>query len=241
MSGHSKWHNIAKKKGANDAKKAQIFTKIGREMAVAIKTGGSADPNINGKLRDVVAKAKANNVPNDNIKRMLDKFSNDANNVNYENNTYEGYGPCGTALIVETLTDNKNRTASDVRHAFDKFGAGLGTQNSVSWQFDQKGVMIIERADLDEDETMMTCLDCGADDFLADDEVFQVFTDPSNFSAVRDALTEQGYTFLEADIQMVPQNTITLEKEEDIEKMEKLLDMLEENDDVQNVYHNWKE
>ncbi len=241
MSGHSKWHNIAKKKGANDAKKAQIFTKIGREMAVAIKSGGSADPNVNGKLRDIIAKAKANNVPNDNIKRMLDKFSNDSSSVNYEDIVYEGYGPSGTAVIVETLTDNRNRTASEIRHAFDKFGAGLGATGCVSWQFDRKGVLVMEKGTLEEDETMMLCLDCGADDFLSDGDVFEVYTDPDAFSSVREALEAQGLSFLEAEVQLVPQNYITLSSEDDITKMEKLLELLEDNDDVQNVYHNWEE
>lgn len=240
MSGHSKWHNIAKKKGANDAKKAQIFTKIGREMAVAIKSGNSSDPNVNGKLRDIIAKAKANNVPNDNIKRMLDRFSSDSGSVNYEDVVYEGYGPSGTAVIVEALTDNKNRTASEVRHAFDKFGAGLGATGCVSWQFDRKGVIVIERNDMDEDETMMLCLECGADDFSADDEVFEVYTSPDNFGDVREALEAKGISFLEAEIQLVPQNYTSLSSEDDIARMEKLLEMLDDNDDVQNVYHNWE-
>ena len=240
MSGHSKWHNIAKKKGANDAKKAAIFTKIGRKMAVAIKEGGSANPDNNSKLRDIIAEAKANNVPNDNIKRMIDRFSGDNGSVNYEANTYEGYGPSGIAVICETLTDNRNRTVADVRHYFDKFGAGLGNAGCVSWQFEQKGVIIIERGELDEDEVMMTALDAGADDFQADEELFQVFTAPEEFSAVREALEAAGLTFASAEVEMVPSNTITLEKEEDMARMRKLLDALEENDDVQHVWHNWE-
>lgn len=240
MSGHSKWHNIAKKKGANDAKKAAIFTKIGRKMAVAIKEGGSANPDNNSKLRDVIAEAKANNVPNDNIKRMIDRFSGDNGSVNYEANTYEGYGPSGIAVICETLTDNRNRTVADVRHYFDKFGAGLGNAGCVSWQFEQKGVIIIERGELDEDEIMMTALDAGADDFQADEELFQVFTAPEEFSTVREALEAAGLSFASAEVEMVPSNTITLEKEEDMARMRKLLDALEENDDVQHVWHNWE-
>ena len=238
MSGHSKWNNIAKRKGANDAKKAAIFTKIGRKMAVAIKEGGSTNPDNNAKLRDCIAEAKANNVPNDNIKRMLDKGNQ--SNVSYESNTYEGYGPSGIAVICETLTDNRNRTVADVRHYFDKYGAGLGNAGCVSWQFEQKGVLIIERGDLDEDETMMTVLDAGADDFQADEDCFQIYTAPEDFSAVRDALTEAGFEFAQAEIQMVPQNTITLESQEDMAQMRKLLDNLEDNDDVQHVWHNWE-
>ena len=233
-------NNIAKKKGANDAKKAAIFTKIGRKMAVAIKEGGSANPDNNSKLRDIIAEAKANNVPNDNIKRMIDRFSGDNGSVNYEANTYEGYGPSGIAVICETLTDNRNRTVADVRHYFDKFGAGLGNAGCVSWQFEQKGVIIIERGELDEDEVMMTALDAGADDFQADEELFQVFTAPEEFSAVREALEAAGLTFASAEVEMVPSNTITLEKEEDMARMRKLLDALEENDDVQHVWHNWE-
>ncbi len=240
MSGHSKWHNIAKRKGANDAKKAAIFTKIGRKMAVAIKEGGSANPDNNSKLRDCIAEAKANNVPNDNIKRMLDRFSGDNGNISYEANTYEGYGPSGIAVICETLTDNRNRTVADVRHYFDKFGTGLGNAGCVSWQFEQKGVIIIERGELDEDETMMTALDAGADDFQADEETFQIYTAPEEFTTVREALEQAGLEFVQAEIEMVPSNTITLENTEDMERMRKLLDALEENDDVQHVWHNWE-
>ncbi|HIV96525.1 MAG TPA: YebC/PmpR family DNA-binding transcriptional regulator [Candidatus Agathobaculum stercoravium] len=240
MSGHSKWHNIAKRKGANDAKKAKIFTKIGREMAIAIKEGGSANPEFNARLRDCIAKAKANNMPNDNIKRTLDKYSGANGQVNYEANNYEGYGVGGVAVVVETLTDNKNRTVADVRHLFDKYGAGLGATNCVSWQFDKKGVIIMERGELDEDTVMMQALEAGAEDFQADDNTFEIYTTPEDFSAVREALETLGYSFVEAEIEMVPQNYITLEKEEDMAQMRKLLDNLEDNDDVQAVWHNWE-
>ena len=239
MSGHSKWHNIAKRKGANDAKKAKIFTKIGREMAIAIKEGGSANPEFNARLRDCIAKAKANNMPNDNIKRTLDKYSGANGQVNYEANNYEGYGVGGVAVVVETLTDNKNRTVADVRHLFDKYGAGLGATNCVSWQFDKKGVIIMERGELDEDTVMMQALEAGAEDFQADENTFEIYTAPEDFSAVREALETLGYSFVEAEVELVPQNYITLEKEEDMAQMRKLLDNLEDNDDVQNVWHNW--
>ena len=240
MSGHSKWHNIAKRKGANDAKKAKIFTKIGREMAIAIKEGGSENPDFNARLRDCIAKAKANNMPNDNIKRTLDKYSGANGQVNYEANNYEGYGVGGVAVVVETLTDNKNRTVADVRHLFDKYGAGLGATNCVSWQFDKKGVIIMERGELDEDTVMMQALEAGAEDFQADENTFEIYTTPEDFSAVREALETLGYSFVEAEIEMVPQNYITLEKEEDMAQMRKLLDNLEDNDDVQAVWHNWE-
>ncbi len=240
MSGHSKWHNIAKRKGANDAKKAKIFTKIGREMAIAIKEGGSANPDFNARLRDCIAKAKANNMPNDNIKRTLDKYSGANGQVNYEANNYEGYGVGGVAVVVETLTDNKNRTVADVRHLFDKYGAGLGATNCVSWQFDKKGVIIMERGELDEDTVMMQALEAGAEDFQADENTFEIYTTPDDFSAVREALETLGYDFVEAEVEMVPQNYITLENEEDMAKMRKLLDNLEDNDDVQAVWHNWE-
>ena len=240
MSGHSKWHNIAKRKGANDAKKAKIFTKIGREMAIAIKEGGSANPEFNARLRDCIAKAKANNMPNDNIKRTLDKYSGANGQVNYEANNYEGYGVGGVAVVVETLTDNKNRTVADVRHLFDKYGAGLGATNCVSWQFDKKGVIIMERGELDEDTVMMQALEAGAEDFQADEDTFEIYTTPDDFSAVREALETLGYSFVEAEVEMVPQNYITLENEEDMAKMRKLLDGLEDNDDVQAVWHNWE-
>jgi len=240
MSGHSKFHNIAKRKGANDAKRAKIFTKIGRELAIAIKEGGSANPDNNSRLRDVVAKAKANNMPNDNIKRTLDKYSGAAGSVDFEANNYEGYGVAGVAVVVETLTDNKNRTVADVRHLFDKYGAGLGASGCVSWQFDKKGVILIERGDLDEDTVMMQALEAGAEDFQANEDTFEIYTAPEEFSVVREALETLGYSFAEAEIEMVPQNYITIESTDDMAKMRKLLDNLEDNDDVQAVWHNWE-
>ncbi|MBE6930304.1 MAG: YebC/PmpR family DNA-binding transcriptional regulator [Ruminococcaceae bacterium] len=239
MSGHSKWNNIKRKKEGTDAARAKIFTKIGREMALAIRTGGP-NPESNSKLRDMIAKAKANNVPNDNINRMIAKASGETG-AEYIEMNYEGYGPGGIAVIVETATDNKNRTAADVRHIFDKYGRGMGANGCVSWQFDQKGVIIIEREDQDEDELMMQAIDAGADDFVAEEECFEIYTSPEDFSTVREALEGLGYTFATAEVQMVPQNTVTLDKEEDIEKMEKLIEQFEDNDDVQNIWHNWEE
>ena len=239
MSGHSKWHNIQKTKGAADAKRSQIFTKIAREMIVAVKTGGSGDPANNSRLATVVAKAKAANMPNDNIKRTIEKALGSGNAENFENVTYEGYGPNGVAVIVEALTDNRNRTAPEMRHYFDKFGKGLGATGCVSWSFDRKGVFVIEREDLDEDTVMMDALDAGASDMQADDECFEITTDPDAFNDVVAALEGKGYIFASAEIAMVPQNYVKLESEEDIKNMEKLIEMLEDNDDVQNVYHNW--
>ena len=237
MSGHSKWHNIQKTKGAADAKRSQIFTKIAREMIVAVKTGGSGDPANNSRLATVIAKAKAANMPNDNIKRTIDKALGSGNTDSFENVTYEGYGPNGVAVIIEALTDNRNRTAPEVRHLLDKYGKGLGA--TVSWSFDRKGVIVIESEDLDEDTVMMDALEAGADDMQADDEVFEVYTDPDAFAAVTETLEKKGYVFLEAGVQMVPQNYVKLTAEDDIKNMEKLIDLLEENDDVQAVYHNW--
>ena len=241
MSGHSKWHNIQKTKGAADAKRSQIFTKIAREMIVAVKQGGSGDPNNNSRLATVIAKAKAANMPNDNIKRTIDKALGSGNADNYENVVYEGYGPCGVAVIVEALTDNRNRTAPEVRHYFDKYGGNLGATGCVSWSFDRKGVIVIEREDLDEDTVMMDALDAGADDMQADEDCFEITTSPEAFGDVLAKLEEKGYTFASAGVDMVPQNYVKLEKEEDMKNMEKLIDMLEENDDVQNVYHNWEQ
>ena len=241
MSGHSKWHNIQKTKGAADAKRSQIFTKIAREMIVAVKQGGSGDPNNNSRLATVIAKAKAANMPNDNIKRTIDKALGSGNADNYENVVYEGYGPSGVAVIVEALTDNRNRTAPEVRHYFDKYGGNLGATGCVSWSFDRKGVIVIEREDLDEDTVMMDALDAGADDMQADEDCFEITTSPEAFGDVLAKLEEKGYTFASAGVDMVPQNYVKLEKEEDIKNMEKLIDMLEENDDVQNVYHNWEQ
>ena len=237
MSGHSKWKNIMHKKEKTDAQRAKVFTKIGKEMAVAIREGG-ADPVSNSKLRDLIQKAKANNVPNDNIDRIIKKFSGD-NNIAYDEITYEGYGPCGVAVIVEALTDNRNRTAPEVRHLLDKYGKGLGATGCVSWSFDRKGVIIIEKEDLDEDTVMMDALDAGADDMQVEEETFEVYTDPDAFGSVLAALEEKGYTFVQAAVEMVPQNYVKLENEDDIKNMEKLIDLLEDNDDVQNVWHNW--
>ena len=239
MSGHSKWHNIQKTKGAADAKRSQIFTKIAKEMIVAVKTGGSGDPANNSRLATVIAKAKAANMPNDNIKRTIDRALGSGNSDAYENVTYEGYGPSGVAVIVEALTDNRNRTAPMVRHLFDKYGGNLGATGCVSWSFDQKGVIVIEKEDLDEDTVMMDALDAGAADFEAQEEVFEVTTTPDDFAAVLSALEDKGYSFLSAEVAMVPQNYVKLENEDDIKNMEKLIELLEDDDDVQNVYHNW--
>ena len=239
MSGHSKWHNIQKTKGAADAKRSAAFTKIAKEIIVAVKQGGSGDPNNNSRLATVIAKAKAANMPNDNIKRTIDKALGSGNTDNYESVTYEGYGPCGVAVIVEALTDNRQRTAPEIRHYFDKFGKGMGAQGCVSWSFDKKGVLVVERtADTDEDEMMMTVLDAGAEDMKTLDDAFEIYTDPNEFSAVREQLENGGMTFLSAEVQMVPQNTVALPDEETLTKVQKLLDMLEDNDDVQNVWHN---
>ena len=241
MSGHSKWHNIQKTKGAADAKRSQIFTKIAREMIVAVKTGGSGDPANNSRLAAVIAKAKAANMPNDNIKRTIDKAMGAGNTDNFESVVYEGYGPNGVAVIVEALTDNRNRTAPEVRHLLDKYGKGLGATGCVSWSFDRTGVIVLDAEDLDEDTVMMDALDCGADDMEADGDVMEIYTSPEAFNEVVAALEGKGYTFLEASVQMVPQNYVTLTDEGDIKNMEKLIDLLEDNDDVQNVYHNWEQ
>ena len=243
MSGHSKWHNIQKTKGAADAKRSQAFTKIAREIIVAVKEGGSGDPNNNSRLATVIAKAKAANMPNDNIKRTIDKALGAGNTDNFEKVVYEGYGPSGVAVIVEALTDNRNRTAPEVRHLFDKYGGNMGASGCVSWSFDRKGVIVIdnEDKDLDEEAVMMDALDCGAADFEADGDVFEITTEPDDFNAVTAALEGKGYVFAEAAIEMVPQNYIKLTDEEDVKNMTKLIDLLEENDDVQNVWPNWEQ
>ncbi|MBU5627223.1 YebC/PmpR family DNA-binding transcriptional regulator [Oscillibacter sp. MSJ-2] len=243
MSGHSKWHNIQKTKGAADAKRSQAFTKIARELIVAVKEGGSGDPNNNSRLATVIAKAKAVNMPNDNIKRTIDKALGAGNTDNYENVTYEGYGPNGVAVIVEALTDNRQRTAPEVRHYFDKFGGNLGAVGCVSWSFDRKGVIVIDNSEgeLEEDTVMMDAIEAGAADFEADGEALEITTDPDAFNDVVKALEAKGYSFVNADIEMVPQNYVTLESEDDVKNMEKLIDFLEENDDVQNVWHNWQQ
>ena len=238
MSGHNKWSTIKQKKGKNDAARAKVFTKIGRELIVAIRDGGSADPNVNSKLRDCIAKAKAANVPNDNIERIIKKAASSSEGDNYESVTYEGYGPSGIAVIVEALTDNRNRTAADVRHAFDKNGGNMGQTGCVSFMFDQKGIIIIENEDMDEDEITMDALEAGADDIEVEDGVAEIVTAPSDMGAVRDALAEK-YTISSAEVSMVPQTMTELTEDGQINAMTKLLDMLEDNDDVQDVYHNW--
>ncbi|MEH2934562.1 YebC/PmpR family DNA-binding transcriptional regulator [Acutalibacter sp. JLR.KK004] len=239
MSGHSKWNNIKRKKEKADGAKAKIFTKIGRELTVAVKEGGSADPAANSRLRDCIAKAKAANVPNDNIERIIKKAAGDGNADNYEDVTYEGYGPCGVAVIVEALTDNRNRTAADVRHAFDKYGGNLGTTGCVSFMFNKKGVIVIEREGLDEDTVMTDALEAGASDFAADEDVFEISTEPADFSGVREDLEKKGYAFVSAEMEMVPDTYTAIADPEVVVKMQKMLDLLEDNDDVQNVWHNW--
>ncbi len=244
MSGHSKWHNIQKTKGAADAKRAQAFTKIAREMVVAVKEGGSGDPKSNSKLAAVIAKAKAANMPNDNIKRTIEKALGSANNENYEKIVYEGYGPCGVAVIIETMTDNRNRTAGEMRHYFDKYGGNMGAANCVSWSFDRKGVIVIDNEDeeLDEEKVFEDALEAGAADFEADGEVMNVYTAEDDVAAVADALTAAGYKLLSAQVEMIPQNGyIKLTNEDDIKNMQKMLDMFEDNEDVQNVWHNWED
>lgn len=241
MSGHSKWHNIQKTKGAADAKRSQAFTKIAREMIVAVKEGGSGDPNNNSRLATVIAKAKSVNMPNDNIKRTIEKALGAGNTDTFESITYEGYGPGGVAVIVDALTDNRQRTAPEVRHYFDKCNGNLGAIGCVSWSFDKKGIIVIDNEDgeLDDDAVMMDALDAGADDFEADGAALEITTTPENFNSVVKALEDKGYSFVNADIEMVPQNYIKLTEEGDVHNMEKLIDMLEENEDVQNVWHNW--
>ena len=236
MSGHSKWHNIQKTKGAQDAKRSAAFTKIAKEIIVAVKEGGgSGDPNNNSRLATV-------NMPNDNIKRTIDKALGAGSTENYEAVTYEGYGPGGVAVIVEALTDNRQRTAPEVRHAFDKCNGNMGAQGCVSWSFDKKGVIVIdnEEGELDEEVVMMDALDAGAEDFEADGPALEVTTDPDAFNDVVKALEAKGYTFVSAQVEMVPQNYINLSGEGDLKNMAKLIDMLEDNDDVQNVWHNWE-
>jgi len=242
MSGHSKFANIKHKKERNDSARGKIFTVIGREIAVAVKEGG-ADPANNSRLRDVIAKAKANNMPNDTIDRGIKKAAGDASSVNYEVLTYEGYGPSGVAIIVDTLTDNKNRTAANVRSAFTKGNGNVGAQGSVSFLFDKKGQIIIdkEECDMDADELMLMALDAGAEDFGEEEDSFEVITDPDDFSQVREALEAAGIVMMEASVTMIPQTWAELTEEEDIKKMNKLLDLLDADDDVQAVYHNWDE
>ena len=240
MSGHSKWSTIKRKKEKTDGARAKIFTKIGRELAVAVREGGGADPSSNSKLRECIAMAKANNGPNDNIERIIKKAAGRQDGSNYESITYEGYGPCGIAVIVETLTDNRNRTAGDIRHYFDKFGGNLGTQGCVSFMFTQKGLIVIEKEDNDEDKVMEDALEAGAADFSSESaDVYEIYTEPDDFGTVMEALEGKGYEFVSADVSMIPSTYTKIEDEEAAEKMQKLLDILDDNDDVQNVYHNW--
>ena len=247
MSGHSKFANIKHKKEKNDAAKGKIFTIIGREIAVAVKEGGP-DPANNGKLRDVIAKAKANNMPNDTIERGIKKAAGDANSVDYEEVTYEGYGPSGTAIIVKALTDNKNRTASNVRNAFTKGGGSVGTQGCVSYMFDKKGQILLSKEELEDnditlgaDDLMMMALDAGAEDFAEEEDSYEITTEPDDFSAVREALEQEKIPMASAEVTMLPQTYVTLSDENDIKQLQRTLDLLDEDDDVQDVYHNWDE
>lgn len=242
MSGHSKFANIKHKKEKNDAVKGKIFTKLGREIAVAVKEGGP-DPNANSRLKDIIAKAKANNMPNDTIDRSIKKAAGDLNAVNYETVIYEGYGPNGTAIIVEALTDNKNRTVGNVRNAFTKGNGSLGSQGCVSFMFDKKGQIIIdkEECDMNADDLMMLALDAGAEDFAEEEDSFEILTNPDDFSVVRETLEKAGVSMVQADVTMLPQNWVSLTDEQDIKMMNRILDLLDEDDDVQEVWHNWDE
>ncbi|MGI6726190.1 MAG: YebC/PmpR family DNA-binding transcriptional regulator [Christensenellales bacterium] len=238
MAGHSKWANIKHKKGKADAQRGKIFTKIGREISIAVRESGS-DPATNSKLRDVIAKAKANNMPNDNIMRSIKKAAGEMDNVIYEEITYEGYAPGGVAVIAEVVTDNRNRTASEVRHIFDKNGGSLGTTGSVGYMFDFKGLMMIERDNsIDEDELLLHALEAGAEDVQTSEDGYEIYTAPNDFTAVRDELEGQGYVFLSAERQKIPQNYVDIDDEETLEKVMKLLEMLEDNDDIMDIYHN---
>ncbi len=239
MSGHSKWSTIKRKKEKTDNARAKVFTKIGREIAVAVKEGGP-DPAGNSKLKDVIAKAKAANVPNDNIDRIIKKAAGEGSADNYEEIIYEGYGPSGIAVIVETLTDNRNRTAADIRHAFDKFGGNMGTSGCVSFMFNRQGVIIIEKEDIDEEKLMEDAIEAGALDFITDEEIYDVRTDPADLGAVRDDLETKGYKYVSAEVEYVPTTTTKLTNPDDISKMGKMLEMFEDNDDVQEVFHNWE-
>ncbi len=239
MSGHSKFANIKHKKEKNDSAKGKIFTRIGREIAVAVKEGGP-DPNNNSKLKDIIAKAKSNNMPNDTIERSIKKAAGDANAVNYEFVSYEGYGPKGSAIIVEALTDNKNRTASNIRNAFTKGQGSIGTQGCVSYMFDEKGLIVIDKEeyDGDADELMMTVLDAGAEDFSEEEDSYEVYTSPADFSEIRQALEDAGIPMVEAEVTMIPQTYVTLADEQDVKNFNRTMDLLDDDDDVQNVYHN---
>lgn len=238
MSGHSKWANIKRKKEATDSKRANIFSKLGKEITVAVKMGGSADPNVNRKLKDVIAKAKSQNMPNDNINRCIQKAAGDSSSDNYEEMVYEGFGPCGTAVIVEALTDNKNRTAADLRSIFSKSGGSLGQTGSVGYMFEKKGYILIERtSDIDEDSLMLEVLELGAEDFVAEEEFIEIITAPDDFSNVREEIENKNLTILESDIRQIANIKKELSEEENT-KMQNFLDKLDDNDDVQNVYHN---
>lgn len=241
MAGHSKWHNIQKTKGAQDAKRANLFTKIAKEIFVAVREGGGPSPDSNSRLATVITKARAANMPNDNIKRAIDKASGAGGSDNFENVIYEGYGPNGVAIIVETLTDNRNRTAADVRHAFDKYGGNMGTNGCVSWSFKRKGIIIIDNEDgkLDEETVLEHALDSGAEDMQPNENIFEITTEPESFNDVADYLTKRGYKFLSAQVEMVPDNYIRLD-EESSALMQKMLDMFDDNDDVQEIWHNWE-
>lgn len=240
MAGHSKWHNIKNKKGKEDAKRAKIFTKLTRSIIVAVREGGP-DPEFNPALKTAIEKAKAANMPNDNIERAIKRGSGESGTANFEEIRYEGYGPGGIAVFVTCLTDNRNRTASDIRHAFDKYGGNLGQSGCVSYLFDRKGLILIEREDnITEDDLMLEAIDLGAEDFSSDENGFEIITSPEDFDKIRDGLAEKGYKFAAAEISYIPQNTTELTDEEDIRNMAKLIETLEENDDVQEVYHNWE-
>ncbi len=238
MSGHSKWNNIKRKKEIADGAKAKVFTRMGREITVCVKEGGP-DPNSNSKLRDLIAKAKANNVPNDNIERVIKKAAGDNDKNSYETMVYEGYGPGGVAIIVECLTDNKNRTAADVRHYFDKFGGNMGTTGCVSFMFTRKGVIVLENDGVDEDKLMEDCFDAGANDFNVEDEMIEVSTDPNEVYKISEKLSGMGYKLVSAEDTMIPSTYTTLTDETQLKFMGLLLDALDDNDDVQQVYHNW--
>ena len=242
MSGHSKWHNIQRTKGTQDAKRAKIFTKIAREIIVAVKDGGGSDPSNNSRLGAAVAKAKAANMPNDNIKRTIEKAVGSGAGDSYESVTYEGYGPCGVAVIVEAMTDNRNRTASEMRHHFDKYGGNMGTSGCVSWSFQRRGVIIIDNEDggLDEDTVIIDALEAGAEDVESGDGVFEIYTAPDGITSVNDILETAGYVFLSAQVEMIPQNNVKLTDPDDIKNMEKMLELMEDNDDVSDVWHNYE-
>ena len=239
MSGHSKWSTIKRKKEKTDNQRAKIFTKIGREIAVAVREGGP-DPASNSKLKDIISKAKANNVPNDNIDRIIKKAAGDGNADNYEEIMYEGYGPSGVAVIVETTTDNRNRTGADMRHYFDKYGGNLGQTGCVSYMFEDKGVIVIDAEDIDEEKIMEDALEAGAEDISNEGDVFEITTAPNDLSAVTEALTEKGYKFISCEQSKIPANYVTLTGEDELKNMNKLIEMLEENDDVTNFWHNWE-